>query len=966
MLMGKVSRFNLEHPLRHSTVVFLGFLGLFTLFFASVLFSDRVLAPGDGITYFLPAFYAPKPLWTDLIFGGYPIAADIQNMTWYPPAMLLSRIPNAWNMFVILAYVLAGSFAYCYVYHLTRLRLASTVAGLVYSLNAFMISHLAHAGMIHAAAWIPLLVCALEQLRHRASRGWNAVGIAALVGCLLGGHPQISVYGIGTGLLYALFVGWSAPIGRWKFYRLALAIICAGLGLCAIQIIPTFELSQISIRAEMPFEKFIGFSLPTWQALQLVFPYLFGGGYLAPYNRYYWGKWGDLVDISGYVGLLPILFAVIGSSSHPNRPVVRFWVWFGLITLMLTFGSDLFMGQLLYHVPLYNKFQAQGRHFIEVSLAVSVLAGLGVAAMQQQIASKRLMVRTIAASLVVMLISFVTMWVLYPFIQTQATQIGMGQLSFSPLINPAVAIPIVILGSSITVLCVWHRYLNRRWSGLLLLAMIVVDLSSFGQFHLWQIASPDQLLLMPIVQVQKYRDLIRSNHQRVITAGGASYPTENGLFPNLTRLWNLPNAGGYSPLIMMRVSQMMQMHFTGAIQIPKQDDRRLDLMSVRYLLTPAAKFYPLTAIEPQAMPEQQGIAWANTDLGINLGSGPCAPAPNQTTQILDMPRLDRAATEIGVITTMGCSVEIPNQVAVLQVQVTDDLGQVETHALHAGQDTAEISYDRPDIQPQMQHQRASIAQSFPAQVGAESYDVHRYIGTFRLDHPQQIKQLELKWTGLPGVISIFRVNSIDRQRNRSTPIIPTEQSNHWKRIEQFPHGGMAYENQQVLPRAWLVSETVPLQPAAVLNTIHTSRLPDNRRYDPTQMALVEDPTARLKSVARQSTDVRSSVVEHRVEIIEIKDTQVTIETQSNAPAFLVLSDVNYPGWQAMIDGQPTPIFQTNYIQRGVKIPAGKHIVRFRFDPLSFKLGVGITGATCFVCLYWLTRMKLQPKKLGPN
>jgi hypothetical protein len=263
--------------LAHGLQVFLGFLVFYIGFFAPVILSDRRLAPGDGIAYFLPAFYGSKTLWTDLLFGGYPLAADIQNMTWYPPAVLLSLIPDpwSWNAFIVLAYVLAASFTYCYVYLLTRSRLAATVSGLVYSASGIMMSHLGHAGMRHPAAWLPLILCAAERLRHHRTLPWQAIGAVAIACCALGGHPQISVYGIGLSVVYSLWLGWSAPIGRWRFYRSAAGMLLAGLALAAIQLFPTFELSRLSVRAEMTFADFTTYSLPSWQALQLLFPYFF-------------------------------------------------------------------------------------------------------------------------------------------------------------------------------------------------------------------------------------------------------------------------------------------------------------------------------------------------------------------------------------------------------------------------------------------------------------------------------------------------------------------------------------------------------------------------------------------------------------------------------------------------------------------------------------------------------------------
>jgi hypothetical protein len=89
----------------HSALVTLFFVAIFTALFSPILFSDRLLANGDALLYYLPAFVSPRALWTTALYGGYPIAADPQAETWYPVGFLFLHRRELWNFFVLSAYV---------------------------------------------------------------------------------------------------------------------------------------------------------------------------------------------------------------------------------------------------------------------------------------------------------------------------------------------------------------------------------------------------------------------------------------------------------------------------------------------------------------------------------------------------------------------------------------------------------------------------------------------------------------------------------------------------------------------------------------------------------------------------------------------------------------------------------------------------------------------------------------------
>lgn len=70
--------------------------------------------------------------------------------------------------------------------------------------------------------------------------------------------------------------------------------------------------------------------------------------------------------------------------------------------------------------------------------------------------------------------------------------------------------------------------------------------------------------------------------------------------------------------------------------------------------------------------------------------------------------------------------------------------------------------------------------------------------------------------------------------------------------------------------------------------------------------------------------------------------QVVIHVEADSPGWLVLSDTWYPGWLAWIDGERVEILPANYLFRGLEVPAGEHQVVFRYQPVSFWLGLVIS------------------------
>jgi hypothetical protein len=79
-----------------------------------------------------------------------------------------------------------------------------------------------------------------------------------------------------------------------------------------------------------------------------------------------------------------------------------------------------------------------------------------------------------------------------------------------------------------------------------------------------------------------------------------------------------------------------------------------------------------------------------------------------------------------------------------------------------------------------------------------------------------------------------------------------------------------------------------------------------------------------------------------VAIEEYHNTRVRIQTESSAPAKLVLMDSYHPNWKATVDGAPATVQKVDSAFRGVSLGAGKHTVQFTYRPKTLTAGIWIS------------------------
>jgi hypothetical protein len=174
-------------------------------------------------------------------------------------------------------------------------------------------------------------------------------------------------------------------------------------------------------------------------------------------------------------------------------------------------------------------------------------------------------------------------------------------------------------------------------------------------------------------------------------------------------------------------------------------------------------------------------------------------------------------------------------------------------------------------------------------------------------------------------------------------LTPKEIEDHRMKLVNKGYDSFLYENLDVLPRAYLVSEFMVIKgEEEIANKLKSKDFNPAR-----QVILEEEPSKSQKSKVKSKNPVREDV-----KIIEYHPDRVIIEAKvKGKPKFLVLADNYYPGWEVSVDGSRERLYKANYTLRAVYLEPGTHSVVFKYNPVSFKLGALISLFTLVILVY---------------
>jgi hypothetical protein len=142
------------------------------------------------------------------------VSSERATLRYYPFSILFYFLPLtlAYGWFTVSQLFLAGAFMYVFARVIGLGRLASLTAAIIYQLSGFTIVSVVFTMIIAAAAWLPLLLAAIELIiQQRSAFGrpstvpWIVLGAIALACQIMAGHIEITYY---TLLIMALYALW--------------------------------------------------------------------------------------------------------------------------------------------------------------------------------------------------------------------------------------------------------------------------------------------------------------------------------------------------------------------------------------------------------------------------------------------------------------------------------------------------------------------------------------------------------------------------------------------------------------------------------------------------------------------------------------------------------------------------------------------------------------------------------------
>ena len=146
-------------------------------------------------------------------------------------------------------------------------------------------------------------------------------------------------------------------------------------------------------------------------------------------------------------------------------------------------------------------------------------------------------------------------------------------------------------------------------------------------------------------------------------------------------------------------------------------------------------------------------------------------------------------------------------------------------------------------------------------------------------------------------------------------------------------------NNNALGNAWFVEDFDVVENA-------DEEIEALKGIDPSVTAVIDKKYAQILDGKKFKKDLNGKIT-----LTTYEPNYLKYRSSAESEQLAVFSEIFYEdGWNAYIDGEKAPHFRVNYILRAMVLPAGDHIVEFRFEPKAYYLGNKISLASSLLLI----------------
>ena len=723
-----------------------------------------------------------------------------------------------------------------------------------------------------------------------------------------------------------------------------LAMAALGLGLAAVQLVPTAELSALSIRSGgMSYKEAVSFSFPPWMFLKALFPVYADP---QPFSEY-----------TGYIGVFGLVLCIFAISTSLRRPFALFFVIVAGLSIFLALGqfNPLYPAAFKL-VPGLSLFRVPARWLFLYTFSASVLVGFGIASIEAKLDSeqKKRAVAKLATAALVFLMStgaaFLVARSTFPAEIPSYQTMAVWALSF--LVGMALTLTGCFLG---------HPAMRMP-----LLAVILIELfASGGYLDLNRANVPEAYTSMRPAIAHLLAD--RSVYRILALSENTYEPGDTAEIKSMLR-GVLSSEQIYDFLVATKLKETLMPNIPlryGIATFDGYDGGVLPLKrytNFKQLL--AGKTTPDGRLreEMEAFPDSRLAGWLNIkyilmdrvrDAWIDgvyydLALSRSLSASDDSFVVSSLPSFE--TTSIGVVSHLVGSTDLSDGTPVATVKVTDIGGESYELTFRAGDHTSEGRWAESNEYGAARHREARKAKGWK-----DAPTAWDYLGVLPLPEPVIPREISIRYLQPRGQLVVNGISEIDDRTRTSTPVTLSDSY-------RLTHIGdvKIYENKETLPRAFVVHEAaVAADDTAALRMLGDELFQHGRRVVLLEGELQEMNEWGLAAghdqiTAGPTTSEPSSSQEPAV-IDVYEPGRVVVKATLHSPGFLVITDSHYPGWRAFVDGKENPILRADYMFRAVRLDAGEHVVELRYEPLSLTIGAAISAAALLALLALLAR-----------